>query len=214
MLRGGPLSHIWQRLSERYHDWRLGVFTRGFRSPVGYATSVDCQAYEPLEYESIRRALNEVRFDNPQALLDYGAGMGRVLALASTLPFRRLVGVELSAELCGLARENMQRRRDRGVHLPCEIVQADAATFEVPSDVTVCFLYNPFVGVILEQVVRQIERSVQAAPRSVLILHVRLRKDPNPFLVNPAVQHVRTLPVFLRPAMALEVYKAGRSGGS
>lgn len=43
--------------------------------------------------------------------VDLGAGKGRAMLLASELPFRRIVGVEFSPELCDVARRNLRTNR-------------------------------------------------------------------------------------------------------
>ena len=40
--------------------------------------------------------------------VDIGCGKGRVLLIASERPFQRLLGVEISAELCAIARRNVE----------------------------------------------------------------------------------------------------------
>ncbi len=209
MLSTVPFAHIWQRLSERLHDFRLGVHTRGFRSAAAYAPSREYQSYEPLEYESIYRALNKVPFlAGPQVLLDYGAGMGRVLAAATRYPFQRLIGIELSPELCELARLNVARALATPGLPPIAVVQGDARSFEVPDDVTVFFLYNPFVGDVLEAVVHRIEESFARAPRNAMVLYVRFPHDTNAFDTSPKMRRTATLPVFARPEMEFLIYQA------
>lgn len=50
--------------------------------------------------------LHEALVDEPadcsdQVLIDYVCCLGRALLFASTLPFKRIIGVELSKRLCG-----------------------------------------------------------------------------------------------------------------
>lgn len=207
MLSTNPLAHVWQRLSERLHDFWLGVSTRGFRSASGYAPSKEYQSYEPLEYESIYRALGTVSFQaGPQVLLDYGAGMGRVLAAATRYPFQRLIGVELSPELCALARANVARVLSKRGLPPIEVVQGDARGYQVPDDVTVFFLYNPFVGEVLEAVVRHIDESLARSPREAKVLYVRFPHDTNAFEASAQLRRVARLPVFGRPEMEFLMY--------
>ncbi len=77
--------------------------------------------------------------------VDVGAGMGRALILASELPFLQVVGVEVSASLYEVARENLETAQ-----IPLQrcndvrIVRADARIWHYPPGDLVVFLYNPF----------------------------------------------------------------------
>lgn len=108
----------------------------------------DATHYEPTpvkEFEALLGAL-------PLAIegwtfVDAGAGMGRVLMLASLRRFRQIVGVEVSAALSQTARDNLVRWRRAHPDLPCKdvrVVTADAARFSFPPGDLVVYLYNPF----------------------------------------------------------------------
>ena len=49
--------------------------------------------------------------NNPgqDVFVDYGAGKGRTVVLASTYQFKRVIGVELAPELAAIAEENLFR---------------------------------------------------------------------------------------------------------
>jgi SAM-dependent methyltransferase len=105
-----------------------------------------------------------------EVFLDYGAGLGRVLVLAAMLPFKRVVGIELSPILAGRAQENISicerkfRCKDVG------IIVADATNFQIPQDVTTIYFNNPFAGEILKSVLNKIETSYEERPRSIRIV--------------------------------------------
>ena len=99
--------------------------------------------YEPSGWMDLRRILRRRDVSSDDVFLDLGCGKGRIVLQAATYPFRRVLGVEVSPELCEIARANVRARRE---HLRCdaEIVLADAASFAIPDDVTMIYLYNPF----------------------------------------------------------------------
>jgi len=101
--------------------------------------------------------------------LDYGSGMGRVLIMAAAYPFRKVIGVELSGKLNKVAFENIKRVKKKLKCKDIEIVEADATTYRVPTEVTVIYFYNPFTGAILQQVVDNIHKSLVEAPRKLTI---------------------------------------------
>ena len=159
-------------LSELYHEWRLGIRTLGYvdRKQLGY-DSREYHFYAPTAYRDLRKALRLVPIrENRDVFLDYGSGMGRVIVAAAMYPFRRVIGVELSAELNRIAAKNIERARHKLRCRDVRIVQADAAAYPVPHDVTVVYLYNPFEGRLLLEVVELLRRSLEEAPRSLHLI--------------------------------------------
>ncbi len=108
----------------------------------------DATHYEPTpvaQFEAMIDALPEL----PDAFtfVDIGAGLGRVVLLASTRPFHQIIGVEVSGALCETARDNVVRWRRKHPALPCRdmrIVRSDASAFRFPAGDLVMYLYNPF----------------------------------------------------------------------
>jgi hypothetical protein len=103
--------------------------------------------------------------------VDYGSGMGRVLVAAATRPFRRVIGVEISPVLNAIAAENIGRARKRLKCRNIELVTSDVTDYTLPDDVTVCFLFNPFRGLILRTAFGEMRRSVDAVPRPLTVLY-------------------------------------------
>jgi hypothetical protein len=107
-------------------------------------------------------------------LIDIGSGAGRAVLVASRLPFRRVIGLELVEHLHRQAEGNLARFRlqRRAV---VELVCRDAAEYQLPDDVSVVFLYNPFGpdgGRTFQEVVANILASVDRAPRRLRIIYI------------------------------------------
>lgn len=84
--------------------------------------------------------------------VDLGAGMGRAVLLASQLPFRRVVGVELNPTLARIARKNLALWRAAGRAVaPTRMVCGDAAEFRFPPGPCVAFLFNPFGAAVMRR---------------------------------------------------------------
>jgi SAM-dependent methyltransferase len=159
------------RLWEGYYEWRFDVRTRGYFTAAQLGNpSPHADVYYPSDYRCLFRALRQVPID-PQrdVFLDFGCGMGRALVVASTFPFRRVVGVEWSPQLAAIARDNL-RRAKRARCRAAEVIVADAAAFAVPSDASVLFLYAPFDGPVLEAALQAIQRSLAQAPRRMTVI--------------------------------------------
>lgn len=124
----------------------------------------DATHYEPTPLGDLRRLLAALPHPpEGQHFVDIGAGMGRVLMLASLMPFARITGIELSGALCAIARENIQRWREVRPDLRCRdlrIVHADATAARLPKRDAVLYLYNPFGAATLERFCRRCEGEI------------------------------------------------------
>jgi predicted RNA methylase len=120
------------------------------------------------------------RFVQPRqedVFLDYGSGMGRVLLMAATFPFHRVIGVEHSEELSANATRIIEQVKKRLRCKAIQVVTADASDYDLPVDVTVIYFYNPFGGDVLEKTIRKIKKSVDLSPRKIQIVYY----DPSKF---------------------------------
>lgn len=99
---------------------------------------------------------------------DLGCGKGRVLCVMARHPFKKVVGVELRPELCASARDNAARLRGRAA--PIEVVQGDATRPEFARG-DVYFFYNPFGAPTFAKVLRNLERSLERAPRRITLVY-------------------------------------------
>ncbi len=105
--------------------------------------------------------------------VDYGAGKGRVVMLAAEQPFRAVIGVEFSHELCEVANSNLQKLPAEAVRAGgVECVRADAALYVPPPTPLVCYFYNPFGPSVLKAVVDRLAASLRQQPREVFIIYV------------------------------------------
>jgi len=107
----------------------------------------------------ITRYMIEQLIETPgdYTFVDYGSGKGRTTLVAAEYPFKKAIGVEISAELTAVARKNAAIRAERG-DLQCDtgFVCADARTFELPSGNLLLHMYHPFGQDILREVLSHI----------------------------------------------------------
>jgi SAM-dependent methyltransferase len=171
------------RMSERYHEWSLGVSTSQAFMPedLGYWEE-GYYMYTPTDYQSFHRVMRHVDVREQGIFLDYGSGLGRVLLMAAQYPFRRVLGVELSARLNERAYQNVACCRGRLRCRNIELIQANATVFMPPSDVSVMYLYSPFGPTVLPKVLDNIRQSLEACPRELLLIC----KNPKYFEIEAA----------------------------
>ena len=106
-------------------------------------------------------------YPSTTCFVDLGCGKGRVVLLAAQRPFRRVLGVEISAVLAEIARSNVDRFRPAEALLaPVDILEADVTTVDLPEDDLLLHLYHPFETSITERVLQRLEtsRAAGAAP--------------------------------------------------
>jgi SAM-dependent methyltransferase len=150
--------------------------------------------YEPSPWLLLFRSLRALKPGPHDVLVDLGCGKGRVLLAAMSMPFQRLIGVELSPELAAEARVAVERHRFWMRAGGAEVIVADAAAWPLPDDVTVIYMYNPFWGSVFAAAVDTILESVERRPR-----RLRLVYD-NPFEHNYLLSTNRFVPVeLIRP---------------
>jgi len=167
----GFLQELRDRVTNHYYERRIGVETTGTVKvkDLGFANA-EFRQYDPLGYREIYSALEKIPLDKSQTtFLDYGSGKGRAVIVAATLPFRRIIGIEISDRMLAIAKKNLATMR----HKRCqcvELVLMDATQYVVPRDVNLIYFFNPFVGQILQMVVGNIYDSYKQSPREIYII--------------------------------------------
>jgi predicted RNA methylase len=173
MNRRQPIPLLFNRVAERWWEWRLGIHSTGDYTSNQLKLRNDGIPYDPIPFRAFFRAMEHV----PKELLhgsfvDYGAGKGRALVLAARYyPFRQVLGVEMSSELCSHAEGNLRRAGAKNATVVC----CDAANYVPPSDTTVFFMYNPFFGETMRKVLDNLRKSLQENPRVTAIVVCRAR---------------------------------------
>jgi hypothetical protein len=110
--------------------------------------------------------------------IDVGAGMGRAVLLASTYPFRAVLGVELHPTLARIGRRNLAVWRAAGRALaPMRMHCRDAAEFTLPPGPCVAFLFNPFGAPVLRRLLRAWSRALTERAGQLDILYVNNEQE-------------------------------------
>jgi SAM-dependent methyltransferase len=159
-------------LREQYWERRLGICTTGDESAEALGLpSRDCHGYGPSRYGSLRRIFDSLVVD-PAAdvFIDFGSGKGRVLAVAATYPFRKVIGVDPASQLNAIAHGNIGSARPWLRCSDIEIVAVDATSYAIPDTATVLYFANPFSGAVLSRVLDNVRASLGRAPRRITII--------------------------------------------
>jgi SAM-dependent methyltransferase len=117
-----------------------------------------------------RRLLKSLAIDYPDyTFVDYGSGKGRALFVAAELPFRKVVGVEISADLHHVAEKNLLLYESSNLKTPIELCCGNALEYPLPKGNLVLHMYHPFGPDVLRAMLKVIEASARAAPRRILV---------------------------------------------
>jgi SAM-dependent methyltransferase len=163
-----------QRYGDMEYDWENRVNTTS--GTVGWRARLlgtFYSPYQPTEPTLFREMMANLPIAFEQfTFIDLGSGKGRTLLLASEYPFKKIVGVELIAELHRAAEENIRAYRSatqRCSHI--ESVCADASEFRFPAEPLVLYLFNPLPESGLRRLIDGLEKSLAANPRTVYVLY-------------------------------------------
>lgn len=105
--------------------------------------------------------------------VDYGAGRGRVLLLASQRPFRRVQGVEFAEELHNDALMNIaQYPRSRMKCRDVDCTLDDAVRYDPPDERAILYFFNPFGPRVFTDALARIVESYRANPRRLYLVLV------------------------------------------
>ena len=110
---------------------------------------------------------------------------GRAVLLASELPFRRVLGVELNAYLAGVARRNAAAWRRAGrAESAIRIACADAVDCALPPGPLLVFLFNPFGAAVMRRFLARLAEHARKAHATIDLIYVNdeqhdvLRRHP------------------------------------
>jgi SAM-dependent methyltransferase len=171
--------NAWQKLEEADgFDKKYGTDTTIMLGPADFGVSSEqvrhaslYRATLPRTFERIIEAM-DIRHED-YIFIDFGSGKGRTLLLASELPFKKIIGVELSPKLHEVAQKNVEiyhSKTQKGSNI--ELACTDATSYPLPVENTVFYFFDPFELPIMSAVVENMKRSLQKHPRKVFIAYV------------------------------------------
>lgn len=157
------------RTTDSLYDLRTGFDTGSMLSQheIGIRPA-DGREYVATPPRVWRRLMRKLPV-NPATYtyVDLGCGKGRTLILAAQYGFRRVVGVDLSEKMLEIARRNL----DKAACHTAEVIHANAATYSLPEDPVVLFIYNAFWRDVLEQIAKGVVSSLAVRPRPLYVVY-------------------------------------------
>jgi SAM-dependent methyltransferase len=112
--------------------------------------------------------LRHLHLSKETAVLDLGCGKGGALITFARLGFAHVDGVEISPELCAIARRNLALL---GMN-HARILEGDAAQFVDLDGYGAVYMYNPFPRSVVRAVVSNLAASLKRAPRPFILIYL------------------------------------------
>jgi len=171
---------VLQSTTESEFDDKFGTDTEGIReisSLDDIALSqnyLHATRYAPSPYHVTTKIFQELSIDHTRfSFIDFGSGKGRVLLIASQLPFKSVIGIEFSRELCEIANSNIAKiPPSKCAASWVECVHTDVMEYRLPGNPLVCYFLNPFDQVIMEVVVGRLVESLREIPREIYVIYL------------------------------------------
>jgi predicted RNA methylase len=145
--------------------------------PLDLAFAIDTSGYMPAEQLTTDRRLasliNPYAASSPSVVrkslaallevesytfVDLGCGKGRAMIVASELPFKRIVGVDLCTELLEVAQKNIEKVKQAYPTRPeISLVESNALEFRLPPGNVVVFIYHAFGRELMRDLTKLLE---------------------------------------------------------
>jgi len=113
-------------------------------------------AYAPTPATFFERVITLLPPPETYTFVDLGSGKGRVVLLASRKPFKAVIGVDFSYELCAIAEGNLARFRPYIAAQEVLFVNQDAALFDFPRGPLIVYCYFAFTREVLVSVLERL----------------------------------------------------------
>jgi hypothetical protein len=159
--------------------------------------------YRPTPCKLFEWTLAAIDYDKSRlTFVDYGAGKGRVLLLASQYPFHAIGGIEFAEELHDDATMNIaQFPRSRMKCRNVECVLDDASQVGPPDSEAVHYFFNPFSREVFAEVLHNLVVSYRKKPRRLYLVLI----DPvaTDLIDNSGVFQKLELPLIERTKLKL-----------
>lgn len=116
-------------------------------------------AYQPTPARMILSLIAQAKLRPDDVFFDVGSGLGQVVILVALLSGARARGIEFDPAYCEYAAQSARRLNLRGV----EFIHADAREASLVEG-TVFFMYTPFRGALLQQVLERLRAEARKRP--------------------------------------------------
>jgi SAM-dependent methyltransferase len=122
------------------------------------------------EFTQMMRSLPAIDYAD-YTFIDFGCGKGRVVLMASGLPFNRVIGVDFSPRLITQAKQNIAQYTGMVRTSEVEVLVCDAAKYPPPGGNLLVYLFDPFGPDVLASVLASLTSPARQDPSQVVLLY-------------------------------------------
>lgn len=140
----------------KYRTNTNGVIT-GDNLKGDITTKQHATDYQPANSFVLKKIFEKLKKElEGGVFVDIGSGKGRVLIAAAEYGAKKVIGIEFDRGLVIESEKNIKQFLTRN-HLgtKVELINKDAREVELTKDVNIVFLYNPFDGILLGEVLKK-----------------------------------------------------------
>lgn len=154
------LKSIWYKLIGVEFSGKVSVEEMGLNPEFSNYSSSSGNVY-------LHKVFKQMDISGNDSILDIGCGKGGAMSVMTMFPFQKISGIELSSEICQIARNNFAKLGLSSI----ELHNVDATLFDKYEDFNYFYMFNPFPCVTMERAIKLIEASLEKAPRQIHILY-------------------------------------------
>lgn len=152
--------------------WRLKLHRRGVDLSMVTLDELGLDPAGARDYSNsggprLERILQAMNIPSGARVIDVGCGKGGAMITLARY-FSRVDGLELSARLIPIARENLRRM---GAANRTDVFPGDAAEFTDFDRYTHIYFSNPFPGAVMRRVLEHVLESLERRPRELTIIY-------------------------------------------
>src|SRR5258708_7681217 len=134
--------------------------------------------YRALTQDVFRAAMDAVKIDaRAFTFVDIGSGKGKVLLMASDLPFKRIIGIEYALGLHEVAVRNVATYRSESQQCTeIEALYGDGLAYTPPPGPLVLFVFNALAAEFMRAFLKRLDQEAAAQEgRPVLLIYTNVR---------------------------------------
>lgn len=160
-------------MKDKYYDKLLNVNTMENKKTI-YPASHHYNPYEPTPYSALERLFQIYSFHHLDHIVDFGCGKGRLSFYLHYFQRVSVTGIEMDADCYAVAQQNLQSYHH--LYAPADnqsmirFICCLAEEYNITEADNRFYFFNPFSIQIFKQVVLNILKSVETAPREADII--------------------------------------------
>ena len=155
---------------KKYNHFSCGI--DDLTNSVSANDRLHASLYQPVNFYTAEKLFALLPDKYPRnVLLDAGCGKGRVIAMAAHYGFGKMIGFDISPQLCMQAIDTLSVVAKQYPGTSINIDVADAADYEMEDDVDTIFIFNPFDNHIMKPFVGAVMQSIARRQRHISVMY-------------------------------------------